>query len=84
MFIFAKKYLLKNQLIKTTLIIETNTRSQMESMFRFLKKAGIGVSLVKSNEDLDWEKLGLQQMEEECSQPENDHWDNFFKTSPKL
>ncbi len=70
--------------MKTTLTIETDNRSQTETLLGFLSAMGIGVSLVRSEEDLDWQKLGLQQMEKEWSDPANDHWDEFLKTAPKV
>jgi hypothetical protein len=69
--------------MKTTLTIETNSRSQVETLLQFLKAVGIGVSLLQSEEDLDWKKLGLLQMEKEWGGPENEHWDEFLKQGPK-
>ena len=69
--------------MKTTLTIETNNRSQTETLLEFLSAMGIVVSLVQSDEDLDWQKLGLKQMEKEWSHPANDHRDEFLKKASK-
>jgi hypothetical protein len=69
--------------MKTTLTIETNNRSQTETLLEFLSAMGIVVSMVQSDEDLDWQKMGLQQMEKEWSHPSNDHWDEFLKNASK-
>jgi len=69
--------------MKTTLTIETNSRSQIETLLQFLTAMGIGVSLLQSEEDLDWKKLGMLEMEKEWSGPENEHWDEFLKKAQK-
>lgn len=71
--------------MKANLILEVRDKQQLSVLLSVAKEMGITIGLDDDEQaQSDFLKASFKTMEEEWLAPENDHWDEFFKTAPKL
>jgi protein-disulfide isomerase-like protein with CxxC motif len=77
--------------MSSVLVLENERPEQLDLLLKVAREMGIRISsfdetfdtLSEKEENKMWQQTSLKSMEDEYLHSDNDHWDEFFKSTPQ-